>query len=106
MDPTWGPRGLQNREKSVKKGIISWTLVLIDFLLVLGASWVDFWWTLGAKLRVKLTKKSISIGSSEKSCFLIFAYAKTLKLRFSGGQLRVKIDPRPIKIQVKIRSAS
>ena len=34
-------------------------LFLIDFLLILGASWVDFWWILGAKLRAKLTKKSI-----------------------------------------------
>ena len=60
MDPTWGPRGLQNREKSIKKGIISWTLFLIDFLLILGASWVDFWWIFNAKLKAKLTKKSIT----------------------------------------------
>ena len=59
MGPTWGPRGLQNREKSIKKGIISWTLFLIDFLLILGASWVDFWWIFNAKLRTKFTKKSI-----------------------------------------------
>ena len=59
MGPTWGPRGLQNREKSIKKGIISWTLFLIEFLLILGASWVDFWWIFSAKLRAKLTKKLI-----------------------------------------------
>ena len=59
MVPTWGPRGLPNREKSIKKGIVCWTLFLIDFLLILGSSWVDFWWALGAKLRAKLTRKSI-----------------------------------------------
>ena len=59
MAPTWGPRGLQNREKSIKKGIISWTLFLIIFLLILGASWEGFWWILGAKLKAKLAKKSI-----------------------------------------------
>ena len=31
----------------------------IDYLLILGGSWVDFWWILGAKLRAKLTEKSI-----------------------------------------------
>ena len=39
--------------------MISWTQFLIDFLLILGSSWVDFWWALGAKLKAKLTKKSI-----------------------------------------------
>ena len=34
-------------------------LFLIEFLLILGASWVDFWWIFNAKLRAKLTKKSI-----------------------------------------------
>ena len=34
-------------------------LFLIEFLLILGASWVDFWWILGAKLGAKLTEKSI-----------------------------------------------
>ena len=34
-------------------------LFLIDFLLILGASWVDFWWIWGAKLRAKLTKNLI-----------------------------------------------
>ena len=34
-------------------------LFLIDFLLILGASWVDFWWIVNAKLRAKLSKKSI-----------------------------------------------
>ena len=34
-------------------------LFLIEFLLILGSSWVDFWWDLGAKLRAKLTEKSI-----------------------------------------------
>ena len=29
------------------------------FLSILGASWVDFWWVLGAKLGAKFTKKSI-----------------------------------------------
>ena len=82
MGPTWGPRGLQNREKSMKKGIISWTLFSIDFLLILGASWVGFWWILGAKLRAKFTKKLISTGSSEESDFLIFAEAKTLQFGF------------------------
>ena len=48
-------------------------LFLIEFLLILGASWVDFWWILGAKLRVKLNKKSILTGNTEKSYFLIFA---------------------------------
>ena len=48
-------------------------LFLIEFLLILGASWVDFWWILGAKLRAKLTKKLISTGSSAKSHFLILA---------------------------------
>ena len=43
----------------MKKGIISWTLFLIDFLLILGASWEGFLWILGAKLRAKLNKKSI-----------------------------------------------
>ena len=60
MGPSWGPRGLQNREKSIKKGITSCMLFLIDFLLILGASWVDFWWILNAKLKAKLTKKSIT----------------------------------------------
>ena len=53
--------------------MISWTLFLIDFLLIVGASWVDFWWILNAKLRTKLIKKSIPIESSEKSDFLILA---------------------------------
>ena len=111
--PTWpqhgsnlDPRGLQNQENSIKKGIICWTLFLIDFLLILAASWVDFWWILGAKLRVKLSTKSTLTGNTEKSDFLIFAQAKTPKLKFSGGQLRVKIDPRSIEIQVEIWSAS
>ena len=43
---------------------------------------MDSWWILGAKLKAKLTKKSISTGSSEKGDFLILAEAKTLKLRF------------------------
>ena len=43
----------------MKKHIISWTLFLIDFLLILGSSWVDFWWIWGAKLRAKLAKNSI-----------------------------------------------
>ena len=34
-------------------------LFLIEFLLILGASWVDFWWIFNAKLRAKLIKKSI-----------------------------------------------
>ena len=48
-------------------------LFLIDFLLILGASWVDFWWILSAKLRAKLTQKSRLIGNTEKSDFLILA---------------------------------
>ena len=43
----------------MKKVMISWTQFLIDFLLIWGGSWVDFWWALGAKLKAKLTKKSI-----------------------------------------------
>ena len=69
MVPTWGPRGFQNREKSMKKGIISWTLFLINILLFLGASWVDFWWILGAKLKAKLSKKSILTGNMENVIF-------------------------------------
>ena len=34
-------------------------LFLIDFLVILGGSWVVFWWIFSAKLRAKLTKKSI-----------------------------------------------
>ena len=48
-------------------------LFLIEFLLILGASWVDFWWILNTKLRARLTKKSILIGNTEKSDFLILA---------------------------------
>ena len=59
MGQTWGPRGLQNREKAIKKRIISCLLFVIDFLMILGASWVDFWWIINAKLRAKLIKKSI-----------------------------------------------
>ena len=61
--PTWLQLGAQNGskidEKLMKKGIISWTWFLIIFLLILGASCVDFWWIWGAKLRAKLTEKSI-----------------------------------------------
>ena len=76
MASTWVQLGAQEAskiEKIYKKGIISWTLFLIDFLLFLGASWVDFWWILNAKLRAKLTKKLISTGSSAKGVFLILA---------------------------------
>ena len=34
-------------------------LFLIEFLLILGASWVDFWWIFSAKLKAKLSKKLI-----------------------------------------------
>ena len=34
-------------------------LFLTEFLLTLGASWVEFWWIFSAKLKAKLTKKSI-----------------------------------------------
>ena len=78
--PTWpqhgsnlGPKKPPKSRKIYKKGIISCMLFLIDFLLILGASWVDFWWILGAKLRVKLSKKSILIGNTEKNYFLILA---------------------------------
>ena len=67
---------------------------------------MDFWWILNAKLRAKLTKKSILIGNKEKSYFLILASAKTLKLRFSGGQLRIKINEKVIQKSFKIWSAS
>ena len=48
-------------------------IFLIEFSLILGASWVDFWWIFSAKLRAKLTKKSELIGNTEKSDFLILA---------------------------------
>ena len=48
-------------------------LFVIDFLMILGASWVGFWWILNAKLKAKLSKKLILIGNTEKIDFLILA---------------------------------
>ena len=69
LEPSWPPKS----RKIYKKKIICCMLFLIEFLLILGASWVDFWWILGAKLWAMLTKKSILIGKTEKSDFLILA---------------------------------
>ena len=88
-------------------------LFLIEFLLILGASWVEFWWIFSAKLRAKLTKKSIIWPLDGK----LAEVAKKLKnLRkimvfWSPGlptskQNSIKSVLTSIKIQAKIWSAS
>ena len=64
--PSWGSEGdlgakLGSKidQKSIQNLIISWTCFLFDFGWILEASWVDFWWIFGPKLKAKLTKKSI-----------------------------------------------
>ena len=113
MGPTWGPRGLQNREKSIKKGVTCCMLFLIEFLLILGASWVDFWWIFSAKLRANLSKKSIIwllVGKLAEIAKKLKNLRK-IKVFSSPGlptskQNSIKSVPRPIKIQAKIWSAS
>ena len=61
--PTWLPTWSPNPPKSFPRGfqIPSQLASCFEypFLSILGASWVDFWWVLGAKLGAKFTKKSI-----------------------------------------------
>ena len=95
----------------MKKRIICWTLFLIDFLLILGASWVDFWWILGAKLRAKLTKKSIiwplvgklaEVAKMQKKknvCFSILFGPSAFQLR---SKIDKKASPGRSKIKQKI----
>ena len=59
LAPKTHQKSNQEAPKIDKKGIISWMLFLIDFLLNLGTSWVDCWWILGAKLKAKWTKNWI-----------------------------------------------
>ena len=83
-------------------------LCLIDFLLILGASWVDFWWIFSAKLRAKLTKKSIIWLLVGKLAEIVKKLKNLWKIKvfWSPGlptskQNSIKSVPRPIKIQVK-----
>ena len=108
MGPTWGPKGLQNEEKSLKKGIICCMLFLIEFLLILGGSWVDFWWIFSAKLRAKLTKKSIIWPLVGKLAEVAKKVKNRRKIKVSwcpglptSKQNSIKSVPRPIKIQAK-----
>ena len=78
--PTWPQHGSNLRPKRppksrkiYKKGIISCMFFLIDFLMILGASWVGFWWILSVELRARLNKKLILIGNTERNYFLILA---------------------------------
>ena len=88
-------------------------LFLIEFLLILRASWVDFWWIFSAKLRAKLTKKSIIwllVGKLAEIAKKLKNLRK-IKVFWSPGlptskQNSIKSVPRPIKIQAKIWSAS
>ena len=74
---------------------------------------MDFWWILNAKLRAKLTKKSIIwplVGKLAEVAkmlqnYLFFNTFGSLGLPTSR-QNSIKSVPRPIKIQVKIWSAS
>ena len=88
-------------------------LFLIDFLLILGASWVDFCWIFSAKLRAKLSKKSIIwllVGKLAEIAKKL-KKLKKIKVFWSPGlptskQNSIKSVPRPIKILAKIWSAS
>ena len=58
MGPTWGPRGLQNREKSIKKDHILYVIFdwfFIDFGSLLGGFLVDF----QCQVEGQVDKKSI-----------------------------------------------
>ena len=87
-------------------------LFLIEFLLILGASWVDFWWIFNAKLRAKLTKKSIIwllVGKLAEIAKKLKNQRK-IKVFWSPGlptskQNSIKSVPRSIKIQTKIWAA-
>ena len=62
MASTWIQLGAQvasKIEKNLLKRDHMLDVFLMNFLLILGSSWVDFLWILNAKLRAKLTKKSI-----------------------------------------------
>ena len=89
-------------------------LFLIEFLLILGASWVDFWWIFSAKLRAKLTKKLIIwllVGKLAEIAKKLKKNLGKIKVFWSPGlptskQNSIKSVPRPIKIQAKIWPAS
>ena len=63
LGPTWLPTWCQNPSKFVARGVqIPSQLASYfryPFWLILEASWIEFWWVLGAKLKAKLATKSI-----------------------------------------------
>ena len=118
--PTWpqhgsnlGPKRPPKSRKIYKKRDQMLYVIFIEFLLILGASWVDFWWIFGTKLRCKLTKKSIIwpvIGKLAEIAKKLKNLGK-IKVFWSPGlptskQNSIESVPRPIKIQAKIWSAS
>ena len=118
--PTWpqhgsklGPKRPPESRKIYKKGIISCMLFLIEFLLMFGTSWMDFWWIWIAKLGAKLTKKSIIwplVGKLAEVAKMLQNYCAFNTFGSLGlptsRQNSIKSVPRPIKIQVKIWSAA
>ena len=116
LGPTWRPSWTPNPPKSFPRGfqIPSQLASCFEYpvLSILGASWVDFWWVLGAKLGAKFTKKSITwplVGNLAETAKILknlrFARFWSLGLPTSK-QNRQKGVPRPIKNQAKFRSAS
>ena len=85
MGPTWGPRSFQNREKSIKKGIISCMFFLIDFLIdfgsLLGGFLVDF----GCHVEGQVEKKIDTYRKHGKKLFFDSRLRENTKINVLRG---------------------
>ena len=79
--PTWPQLGAQNEskidQKSIKKCIIILMSILIDFLLILDRSWIDF----GAILASKLAGRVAQNHAKTNCFFYIFGFLAILPTR-------------------------